>query len=141
MLFIFFGIIFTTVIFSVANTMIMAVMERFHEIGVMKCIGTRPANVFIMIAAEAFNLGLAGMVLGLCSGLILCIVLGVSGLDLSFFSESMRVWGTGSIIYPFIMFKDVISSSVIVFLTAFIAALYPAYKAARIKPLEALNFI
>ena len=141
MMFIFFGIIFTTVIFSVANTMIMAVMERFHEIGVMKCIGTRPLNVFIMIVAEAVNLGLGGMAAGLCAGILFNGVLGVTGLDLSLFSESMRIWGTGSVIYPFIMLKDLAASAVIVFLTALIAACYPAYKAARIKPLEALNYL
>lgn len=141
MMFIFFGIVFTTVIFSVANTMIMAVMERFHEIGVMKCIGTRPVNIFIMIVSEAVNLGFAGMAAGLVSGMIFNLTLGVTGLDLSIFSESMRIWGTGSVIYPLIMFKDIAASVVIVFLTAFIAALYPAYKAARIKPLEALNYI
>ncbi len=141
MMFIFFAIIFTTVIFSVANTMIMAVMERFHEIGVMKCIGTRPVNVFIMVVAEAVNLGLAGMTLGLCTGMVFNGVLGVTGLDLSIFSESMRIWGTGSVIYPLVMFKDIAASLIIVFLTAFIAALYPAYKAAKIKPLEALNYL
>lgn len=141
MMFIFFGIIFITVIFSVANTMIMAVMERFHEIGVMKCIGTRPLNVFIMILFEAVNLGLTGMAAGLIAGTVFNGVLGVTGIDLSVFSESMRIWGTGSVIYPLIMFKDIAASAVIVFLTAFIAAVYPAYKAAKIKPLEALNYI
>jgi ABC-type lipoprotein release transport system permease subunit len=141
MMFIFFGIIFITVIFSVANTMIMAVMERFHEIGVMKCIGTRPLNVFIMILFEAVNLGLTGMAAGLIAGTVFNGVSGVTGIDLSVFSESMRIWGTGSVIYPLIMFKDIAASAVIVFLTAFIAAVYPAYKAAKIKPLEALNYI
>lgn len=141
MMFIFFGIVFITVIFSVANTMIMAVMERFHEIGVMKCIGTRPLNVFIMIVSEAVNLGLAGMAAGLSCGLVFNLALGVTGLDLSVFSESMRIWGTGSVIYPIMMFKDIAASVVIVLVTAVTAAIYPAVKAARIKPLEALNYI
>ena len=141
MLFIFFTIIFTTVIFSVANTMIMAVMERFHEIGVMKCIGTRPKNIFIMILSEAINLGLTGMAAGVSAGMIINTVLGVTGLDLAVFSESMRIWGTGSVIYPLVMLKDIAGSAVIVFFTAVIAAIYPAYKAAKIKPLEALNYI
>jgi ABC-type lipoprotein release transport system permease subunit len=141
MMFIFFGIIFTTVIFSVANTMIMAVMERFHEIGVMKCIGTRPLNVFIMIISEAVNLGLAGMAAGLCFGTIFNLVFSVAGFDLSMFSDSMRIWGTGSIIYPMIMFKDIAASVVIVLFTAVVSAIYPAYKAAKIKPLEALNYL
>ncbi len=141
MILIFFAIIFTTVIFSVANTMVMAVMERFHEIGVMKCIGTRPRNIFIMILSEAVNLGLAGMAAGVCFGMIVNTILGITGFDLSIFSESMRIWGTGSVIYPLVMFKDIAGAVVIVFTTAVSAAVFPAIKAAKIKPLEALNYI
>ena len=46
-----------------------------------------------------------------------------------------------SIIYPIIMLKDIVSSTVIVFITAVIASVFPAIKAARIKPMEALNFL
>lgn len=140
-MFIFFMIIFITVIFSVANTMIMAVMERFHELGVMKCIGTRPFNIFLMVTSEAVNLGIAGLASGLAASMILLGVFAWTGIDLTIFSESMRIWGTGSVIYPLLMVKDIISSTVIVFITAVIASVYPALKAARIKPMEALNFI
>lgn len=140
-MFIFFGIVFVIVIFSVANTMIMAVMERFHEIGVMKCIGTRPLNVFIMIVSEAVNLGMAGMAAGLITGMAFNLLLGITGLDLSIFSEMARTWGIGSVIYPLVMLKDILMSVIIVLITAITAAIYPAYKAARIKPLEALNYI
>lgn len=141
MMFIFFAIIFVTVIFSVANTMIMAIMERFHELGVMKCIGTRPVNIFIMVTSEAVNLGLAGLAAGLAAGMLLVGVFTFTGIDLSFFSESMRIWGTGSVIYPLLMLKDILASMLIVFMTAVIASIYPAVKAARIKPMEALNYI
>lgn len=137
---IFFMIIFTTVVFSVANTMVMAIMERFHELGVMKCIGTRPVNIFIMITCEAVNLGIAGLAAGLAAGMIILGITAYTGIDLTVFSESMRVWGTGSVVYPLIMVKDIVSSTVIVFITAVIASVYPAVKAARIKPMEALNF-
>jgi ABC-type lipoprotein release transport system permease subunit len=141
MMYIFFAIVFATVIFSIANTLIMAVMERFHEIGVMKSIGTRPSWVFAMILFEAVNLGLVGLAAGIASGLALTWILGLTGINLSFYMESMRTWGTGSVIYPAIKPADIAVSAIIVFTTTLAAAIYPALKAARIKPLDALHFI
>jgi ABC-type lipoprotein release transport system permease subunit len=141
MMYIFFMIIFITVIFSVANILIMSIMERFHEIGVMKSIGTRPSRIFFMIMFEALNLCLAGLTFGIAVSAILIGIMTVRGLDLSMFAESMRVYGSGSILYPYIKTMDIVISFLIVIITAFAAAIYPAIKAARIKPLEALNFI
>jgi putative ABC transport system permease protein len=64
MMYIFFAIIFITVIFSIANTLIMAIMERFHEIGVMKSVGTPPFLVGAMVIGEALALGLVGLCIG-----------------------------------------------------------------------------
>lgn len=141
MMFIFFAIVFVTVIFSVANTLIMAIMERFHEIGVMKSIGTRPAQIFLLVLLEALQLGLSGLIAGTAVGLLLVAFTGTVGIDLSFYSESMRSFGTGSVIFPRITPTDIAKSAVIVFFTTFIAALYPAMKAARIRALDALTFI
>jgi len=141
MMYIFFMIIFLTVIFSVANTLIMAIMERFHEIGVMKSIGTRPLWIFSIILVEAISLGVAGLIIGITSGVIVTEVMSAVGLDFSFYMESMRTWGTGSIIYPTIKTLDIVAATIIVFNTTVIAALYPAIKAARIKPLDALHYV
>lgn len=141
MVYIFFAIVFITVIFSVANTMIMAIMERFHELGVMKSIGTKPSWIFWLIIFEAVNLGFVGLFIGTFSGLGIVKFMSWYGIDFSVFSESMRVWGTGSIIYPSIRFKDLFVAMLIVLVTTVLAAIYPAIKATRIKPLEALNHI
>jgi ABC-type lipoprotein release transport system permease subunit len=141
MMVVFFAIIFVTVIFSIANTLIMAIMERFHEIGVMKSVGTRPSRIFFMIVFEALNIGFLGAAAGVVLGLALIAVLSFTGMDLSLYRESMRVWGTGSVIYPVIRPGDIVNAVAIVFVTTFVAALYPAVKAARIKPLEALHFM
>jgi ABC-type lipoprotein release transport system permease subunit len=141
MMYIFFAIIFVTVIFSVANTLIMAIMERFHEIGVMKSIGTRPSWIFALIMIEACFLGAVGLAAGTALGLAATGLLAHTGIDFSFYVESMRTWGTGSVIYPAIKALDMVVAGVIVLATTIIAALYPALKAARIKPLEALHYI
>jgi putative ABC transport system permease protein len=141
MLLIYYAIFFITVVFSIANTLIMSIMERFHEIGVMKSIGTRPAQIFFVIMFEAMNLGAVGLVTGLGVGFVLVKILSFTGIDFSVFMEAMRQWGTGSIIYPFVYFKDYIIIMLVVELTTLIAAIYPAVKAARIKPLDALHYI
>ncbi len=141
MMYIFFGIIFLTVVFSIANTLIMAIMERFHELGVMKSIGTRPSWIFLLIMLEALQLGFVGLMLGVAAGWVTAGILNITGIDLSFYKESMRVWGTGSLIYPTIKSMDILVASLIVLMTTVLAALYPATRAARIKPLEALNYL
>jgi putative ABC transport system permease protein len=138
---IFFLIIFITVIFSIANTLIMSIVERFHELGVMKSIGTRPSYVFFMVIFEAINLGLVGLVAGIAIGIPVLLLLGHTGIDMSFAVDSIRKWGTGNIIYPTIKLNDILTASAIVLITTIVAAVYPAVKAARIKPLEALNYL
>ncbi|MBN2159052.1 MAG: ABC transporter permease [Spirochaetes bacterium] len=141
MIVIYFVLIFITVIFSVANTLIMSIVERFHELGVMKCIGTRPSYIFFMVIFEALNLGIVGIAAGLLAGLPLVYLAGYTGIDFSFALESARKWGVGSEIYPFIRPEDIIAATCLVLMTTVVASLYPAVKAARIKPLDALNYL
>lgn len=141
MMYIFFMIIFITIVFSIANTLIMAIMERFHEIGVMKSIGTRPLWIFSLVMLEAVNLSLVGLAFGLLAGIMFSVITGYTGINLGFYMESMRTWGTGSVIYPYIRLQDIMVSLLIVIVTAFLAALFPAIKAARINALKALHYI
>lgn len=141
MMYIFFSIIFITVVFSIANTLIMSIMERFHEIGVMKSVGTRPAWISAMVMFEAVNLGLVGLCVGAVAGVGVTLLFSLTGLNFSLYMESVRMWGTGHIIYPTLRLGDILMCAVIVLFTTIIAALWPAIKAARIKPLEALHYI
>ena len=140
-LYIYYAIFFITVVFSIANTLIMSIMERFHEIGVMKSIGTRPSQIFFIIMFEAINLGAVGLASGLIFGVGLVTILSFTGIDFSIFMEAMRQWGAGSIVYPFVYLKDFIVTILVVEFTTVIAAIYPAVKAARIKPLDALHYV
>jgi ABC-type lipoprotein release transport system permease subunit len=141
MMYISFFIIFITVIFSIANTLVMAIMERFREIGVMKSIGTSPRMVFYMVVFESMLLGVTGLVGGIAFGYAAMMLLSVTGIDLSVYSETLRAMGSGSIIYPSVRAFDVFMASTIVLFTAFCAAIVPARKAAQIEPVKALAYI
>jgi ABC-type lipoprotein release transport system permease subunit len=131
-------VLFIVVIFSVANVLLMAIMERFHEIGVMKSIGTKPSLISLMIIFEAVNLGIVGLGFGTFVGIATVKLLAIHGINL--FAETARSWGTGSILYPVLDYFDIIMGTVLVFLTTVIGSIYPAIKAARIKPIDALHF-
>ncbi|HQJ69864.1 MAG TPA: FtsX-like permease family protein [Spirochaetota bacterium] len=141
MIYVSFGIIFITIVFSIANTLIMAIMERFHEIGVMKAIGTRPSWIFSMILFESVNLGMIGLVAGIVISWIVIGILSKVGINFSFHFEAVRAFGSGAVIYPIMRWTDVAAGGVIVMLTTVMAALYPARKGARIEALEAITFI
>jgi ABC-type lipoprotein release transport system permease subunit len=141
MMYVFLAIIFISIIFTIANTMIMAIMERYREIGIMKSIGTQPSWIAGIVMAEACGLGVLGVFAGIVITYLLVAITGTTGINFAFYSESMRVWGTGTTIYPFITATNGIMATVIVLLNTIIASLYPAYKAAKIKPIDALHFI
>lgn len=141
MMYVFLAIIFISIIFTIANTMIMAIMERYREIGIMKSIGTQPSWIAGIVMAEACGLGLLGVFAGIVITYLLVGITGTTGINLAFYSESMRVWGTGTTIYPVLTATNSIMATVIVLLNTIIASLYPAYKAAKIKPIDALHFI
>ncbi len=141
MMYVSFCIIFITVIFSIANTLVMAIMERFCEIGVMKSIGTEPRMIFFMIVFESMLLGITGLVCGIAAGCAAMALLSIVGIDLSVYAQTLRAMGSGSIIYPAIRALDVLMATIIVMVTTICAAIIPARKAARIEPVKALSHI
>ncbi len=94
-----------------------------------------------MVLFEAINLGTVGLVAGLIVTIPLIIILGATGIDFSFATDAMRKWKIGTVVYPLLFMKDIIAATAVVMITTIVASIYPAVKAARIKPLEALHFI
>ncbi len=91
---IFQGIILFLMLFTIFNTIMMSVLERTHEFGVMLAVGTSPARLKAQLLLEATMLGLLGTVVGLGIGGGLSYYFQVHGLDLSsMMSEGMDVAG------------------------------------------------
>jgi ABC-type antimicrobial peptide transport system permease subunit len=125
--------------FSIVNTMLMSVLERVKELGMLMSIGMNRLRVFMMIVLETIYLLLVGGVLGMILGVLISNYFGRVGIDLSLWGEGFEAYGYDTVIYPIIDFENVIVITLLIIATGIVAALYPAYKALKLNPSEALR--
>ncbi len=139
MIYFFYAIIAIALIFGIINTMLMAVMERTHELGIDMAIGMSHRRIFAMILIEAFYLGLAGTAVGLAISFAIYIPLAHSGWNLAAFSESLKSIGVGTTIYPVLTASSLINTIVIIPFAAVLGAIYPAIRAIKLQPVDAIR--
>ena len=128
-------------IFGIINTMLMAVLERTKELGMLMAVGMNKARVFWMIVSETLLLGLIGAPLGLVAGYLSVKLLRRTGIDLSGFAEGAERFGIQTTIRPFIENQIYVQLMLAVFFTALLASIYPAIRAIRLRPMEAIRKI
>lgn len=134
-------VIMLALLFGIINTMLMAVLERIREIGMLMAIGMNRMKLFAMIMMESVLMCMVAAPLGLLLGHTTVVLLGDRGIDLSAWSAGLEQFGMGTIIRPELdtaMYLDIVIALVI---TAFVAGIYPAIKAVRTKPAVALRKI
>jgi ABC-type lipoprotein release transport system permease subunit len=121
----------------VVNALVMAVFERTREIGILSAIGMRPGRVLAMFFAESALLALGGIAIGLLLGAGLVAYASRVG----FYIGDMGLTGIllADRIYGYWTAANAIQLSAIAFVVTQTAALYPAWMAARMEPVEALR--
>lgn len=134
-------IVMIALIFGIINTMLMAVLERVKELGILMAVGMNRIKIFGMIVLETLMLSLVGLPVGVVLGFITIIYMSQTGIDLSAYEDGLADFGMSSIIYPVLDSGFFVTVAIAVFFTALFASLYPALKATRLKPIEAINKI
>jgi ABC-type antimicrobial peptide transport system permease subunit len=120
---------------GIANTMVMAVYERTREIGILKAVGASPANIRALFMAEASLIGLLGGVTGTIIGWLLG--LGLNRGILAYLRwQEIPVEGTFFVVTGWLVALALVFATVV----GLLAGLYPAARAARLDPLEALRY-
>ncbi|MEM7104379.1 MAG: FtsX-like permease family protein [Bacteroidota bacterium] len=133
------SIIMLALIFGIINTMLMAVMDRYRELGMLMSIGMNKIRVFSMIMLETIMLSLVALPIGLFAGWATIAYTGMYGIDLSNYADGLNQFGMSEIIYPSLTGDIYLQLAVMVVTTAILAAIYPAYKAIKLKPVEAIR--
>ena len=126
-------------VFGIINTMLMAVLERVKELGMLMAIGMNRKKIYRMIIWETFLLTMAGVPVGLLLGYLTIYNLSIEGVDLANWSEGLRQFGLPQVVKPQLDWGYYVWVSISVAVTSILAALYPSYKAIGLEPVEALR--
>ena len=133
-------VFFVVVAAGVVNPVLMAVLERTREFGVMLAVGMTRGRLARLVVWEAMLLGIVGIALGNALGLGGGFYFGRAGIDLSEYESGMRVMpGLADIVRPVVRPERSVMLSVLIFAIACLAALYPALKSARLEVVEAIR--
>jgi ABC-type antimicrobial peptide transport system permease subunit len=115
---------------SIANSMLIAVYERYKEIGTMKCLGALDQHILKLFLVESSILGIIGGVLGFAIGLVASIISSWFTIELNILTE----------VFPYAIFSLSVETVALSVILSVVATLYPAYRAAKLNPVEALRY-
>lgn len=134
------GIILFALSFGIINTMLMAVLERTKEIGMMMALGMGKIKIFFLIIMETVILTTAGVPIGLLAAWLTNNYYHQYGMDWSGMGkEMMSSFGFSTMLYPEFPTDKIVGVMIIVVVTAICSCIMPAIKALRLKPVNAIR--
>lgn len=136
-MYIFILIILLALCFGIINTMLMAVLERVKEIGMLMAVGVNKRKVFLMIILETVLLTVTGGIFGILTGAGITKIFETNPINLSMFAEGLESFGYASEVYTSMQNESLITIAILVVITGIISAIYPARKALKLNPAEA----
>jgi putative ABC transport system permease protein len=139
MVYIYMGIILLALAFGIINTMMMSVLERTREIGMLMALGMNKVKVFSMIILETLFLVFIGTPLGIILALITIKISYDNGINFKAYEEVYSNFGYSDTIYPVLTLKHFFMIIELVVITALLSGLFPARRALKLKPVESIR--
>ena len=125
---------------GIMNIMIVSLMERTREIGILKALGMKSRTVLLVFLSESVIIGLMGAVIGIGSGWVLANVVAMVFRGGGIFMGNQAAGTGGMTITPVLTPTVFLGALVFGVGVSVIFALYPAWRASKLKPVEALRY-
>jgi ABC-type antimicrobial peptide transport system permease subunit len=119
--------------------MLMVILERTKELGMIMAIGMNRFRVFKMIMYETTMLAIVGGILGILVSVLFTSYFGRVGIDISSVAKGFESLGYSSVMHPVLEFIDYVEVIIMVMLTGIIASIFPTIRALKMKPVEAIR--
>ena len=130
-------VIMLIVAIGVLNTVLMSVLERTREYGVLKAVGTKPTQIFRLVICEVAIISLASICVGALLAVLAIYLLSIYGITLP---EEFTYGGVKfQTMYAEVNARSLIIPAITVLFSAMVVGLFPAIKAARIMPAKAMR--
>lgn len=132
-------VILVAMAFGIINTMMMSVLERTRELGMLMAVGMNKRKVFLMIMLETIFLALVGTFFGIAVSATTIHFTGINGINFAAWAEGYEAFGYSALVYPELYLDFYIGMTVLVIITSIISSVYPARKALRFNPAVAIR--
>jgi ABC-type lipoprotein release transport system permease subunit len=132
-------IIMAALAFGIVNTMLMVVLERIKELGMLTAIGMNKRKVFSMIMLESVFLSVIGGIAGMLIAWIVILLTARNGINFLQYAEGMEAFGYSAHVFPEIDSTFFIMMTILVIITGILSSVYPALKALKLNPVEAIR--
>ena len=134
-----YAIIFLVVAVIIANTLLMSVFERTREMGILAALGMKGRQILTMFLFEATILGLVGCLFGIILGGVLVWYFSINGIFFGDLGDAAGDLAFGSYLYTSLVPTNLFAMAFWMMVVIVFVSLYPAWYAARLEPVEALQ--
>lgn len=138
-LYLFLGVVLFIVLAGELNTLLLSLLERTREFGVLMAIGTTSLQIAGILLVEALVIGIVGIIFGILLGYLIVFITALYGIDLSILLGSTSRFYVDPLIYPHLKLDHLGITSGVILFASICAGIYPAWRASLLQPVEAIR--
>jgi ABC-type lipoprotein release transport system permease subunit len=132
-------IILLALAFGIINVMLMVIIERTRELGMLMAIGMNRWKVFRMIMLETIYMSITGAAIGVAVSVLTIALTSRKGINFAAWSEGFEALGYSAHVFPVIETTFYIFLGIMVIIAAMLASIWPARKALKLQPADAVR--